>query len=96
MGQRELKTWHLMEMVEAGKITLREAGERIGVSYRQAKRIGRTIRERGILTFRKGIRAEPSQHNGDLLGFQKRGYLAKIERSFHPVKVCDITLICSD
>ena len=41
MGQRELKRWHLMEMVEAGKITLREAGERIGVSYRQAKRIGK-------------------------------------------------------
>ena len=48
MGQRELKRWHLMEMVKVGKITLREAGERIGVSYRQAKRIGRAIRERGI------------------------------------------------
>jgi len=76
MGQRELKTWHLMELVRVGKITLKEAGERIGVSYRQAKRIGRTIRERGILTFRKGIRAEPSQHNGDLWSLQKRGYLA--------------------
>ena len=39
MGQRELKRWHLMELVKAGKITLREAGEKIGVSYRQAKRI---------------------------------------------------------
>jgi hypothetical protein len=29
MGQRELKRWHLMEMVKVGKITLREAGERI-------------------------------------------------------------------
>jgi hypothetical protein len=28
MGQKELKRWHLMEMVEAGKITLREAGEK--------------------------------------------------------------------
>ena len=35
MGQRELKRWHLMEMVEVGKITLREAGERIEMSYRQ-------------------------------------------------------------
>jgi hypothetical protein len=33
MGQRELKRWHLMEMVKVGKITLREAGERIGVNY---------------------------------------------------------------
>ncbi len=35
MGQSELKRWHLMEMVEVGKITLREAGERKGVSQRQ-------------------------------------------------------------
>jgi hypothetical protein len=34
MGQRGLKRWHLMEMVEVGKITLRKAGERIGVFYR--------------------------------------------------------------
>jgi len=47
MGQKQLQRWHLMKMVEVGKITLREAGERIGVSYRQAKRIGRAIRERG-------------------------------------------------
>jgi hypothetical protein len=48
MGERELRRWHLMELVKAGKITLKEAGEKIGVSYRQAKRIRRTIRERGL------------------------------------------------
>src|SRR4030042_1038261 len=48
MGQKQLQRWHLMKMVEVGKITLKEAGERIGVSYRQAKRIGRAIRERGM------------------------------------------------
>ena len=37
MGQRELKRWHLMEMVKVGKITLREAGERIGVFYRETR-----------------------------------------------------------
>jgi len=62
MGQRELKRWHLMEMVEAKKITLREAGERIGVSYRQAKRIGRAIRERGIKALVHGNRGRPSNH----------------------------------
>ena len=40
MGQRELKRWHLMEMVKVGKITLREAGEKIGVSYRHANEFG--------------------------------------------------------
>src|SRR4030042_377765 len=62
MRQRELKRWHLMEMVKVGKITLREAGERIGVSYRQAKRIGQAIRERGIKGLVHGNRGRPSNH----------------------------------
>ena len=62
MGQRELKRWHLMELVKAGKITLREAGEKIGVSYRQAKRIRRAIRERGIKALVHGNRGRPSNN----------------------------------
>jgi len=62
MGQRELKRLHLMEMVKVGKVTLREAGERIGVSYRQAKRIGQAIRERGIKGLVHGNRGRPSNH----------------------------------
>ncbi len=46
MGQRELRRWHLMELAKAGKITLREAGEKMGVSYRQAKRLCRTRKYR--------------------------------------------------
>jgi hypothetical protein len=38
MGQKQLQRWHLMKMVEVGKITLKEAGERIGVSYRQCEK----------------------------------------------------------
>ncbi len=33
MGQRELKKCHLMKMVEAGKITLKEAAEKKRVNY---------------------------------------------------------------
>ena len=62
MGQRELKRWHLIELVKAGKITLREAGEKIGVSYRQAKRIRRAIRERGIKALVHGNRGRPSNN----------------------------------
>jgi transposase len=51
-----------MEMVKVGKVTLREAGERIGVSYRQAKRIGQAIRERGIKGLVHGNRGRPSNH----------------------------------
>ena len=62
MGQKQLQRWHLMKMVEVGKITLKEAAERIGVSYRQAKRIGRAIRERGIKGLVHGNRGRPSNH----------------------------------
>src|SRR4030067_2426793 len=62
MGKKELKRWHLMELVKGGKITLREAGEKIGVSYRQAKRIGRAIRDRGIKALVHGNRGRPSNH----------------------------------
>ena len=62
MGQKELKRWYLMELVKGGKITLREAGEKIGVSYRQAKRIRQTIRDRGIKALVHGNRGQPSNH----------------------------------
>ncbi|MDO9125102.1 MAG: ISNCY family transposase [Deltaproteobacteria bacterium] len=62
MGQKELKRWHLMELVKGGKITLREAGEKIDVSYRQAKRIRRAIRDRGIKALVHGNRGQPSNH----------------------------------
>jgi transposase len=62
MGQKQLQRWHLMKMAELGKITLKEAGERIGVSYRQAKRIGRAIREKGMKGLVHGNRGRPSNY----------------------------------
>ncbi len=60
MGQKELHRWQLMEMVTAGKITLKEASEKIGVSYRQGKRIRKAIRDRGIKGLIHGNRGRPS------------------------------------
>jgi transposase len=60
MGQRQLQRWHVMKMVEVGKITLKEGSEKIGVSYRQAKRIGRAIRDRGMKALVHGNRGRPS------------------------------------
>jgi len=60
MGQKELHRWHLMKMVEVGKITLKEASEKIGVSYRQGKRIWRAIRDIGIKGLVHGNRGRPS------------------------------------
>ena len=60
MGQKQLQRWHLMKMVEGGKITLKEAGEKLGVSYRQAKRIGSAIRDKGMKALVHGNRGRPS------------------------------------
>lgn len=68
MGQKELHRWHLMKMAEVGKITLKEASEKIGVSYRQAKRIRRAIRDRGMNGLVHGNRGRPSHRRlGNLL-----------------------------
>lgn len=48
MGQRELHRWHILEMAEVAKITLKEAVSTMGVSYRQAKRIRRAVKNRGV------------------------------------------------
>ena len=50
MGQKQLQRWHLIKMVEVGKITLKEAGEKIGVSYRHVKRISNVqkVRHKGF------------------------------------------------
>jgi transposase len=49
-------------MVEVGKITLKEAGEKIGVCYRQAKRIRRALKEKGMKGLIHGNTGRPSHH----------------------------------
>ena len=65
MGQKQLQRWHLIKMVEGRKITLREAGEKMGVSYRHAKRIRRAIQEKGIKGLVHGNRGRPSKRRMD-------------------------------
>ena len=68
IGQKQLQRWHLIKMVEGRKITLQEAGERMGVSYRHAKRIARAIRDRGMKGLVRGNRGQPSKRRmGDSL-----------------------------
>jgi len=62
LSQRQLQRWHLIKMVEVGKITLKEAGEKIGVCYRQAKRIRRVLREKGMKGLIHGNTGRPSHH----------------------------------
>jgi len=39
MSQKERQRYHLLKMVIGGKITLKETGSLMGVSYRHAKRL---------------------------------------------------------
>jgi hypothetical protein len=48
MSQGQLQRWHVIGLVEGGKITLKEATKKKGVSYRQAKRIRRALRIKGV------------------------------------------------
>ena len=49
-----VRSWHPMKMVKVGKITLKEAGGKIGVFYRQAKRIRKQVIEKGVKGFIHG------------------------------------------
>jgi transposase len=62
MGQKQWQRWQVMRMVEEGKITLKEAGEKIGVSYRQAKRIRQAVKEKGVKGLIHGNTGRLSSH----------------------------------
>ncbi len=48
LSQRQLQRYRVMSLVEAGKVRLKEAAEKIGRSYRQTKRIRRRFQEQGV------------------------------------------------
>ncbi len=72
MSQRQLQRLVVMGLVEAGKITLKEGAEKIGMSYRQTKRIGKRVREKGVKGLIHGNTGNPSNHR------MKEGIKAKI------------------
>ncbi len=60
MGQRELQRLRVMELVMGERMSLKEAGEKMGVCYRQAKRIKRAIQDKGVKGLVHGNRGRPS------------------------------------
>ena len=62
LSQRQLQRVRTMSLVEAGKITLKEAAEKIGRSYRQAKRIWKRVKEEGVKGMIHGNSGKPSNH----------------------------------
>jgi len=72
MSQRQLQRLAVMGLVEAGKITLKEGAEKIGMSYRQTKRIRKRVQEKGARGLIHGNTGKPSNHR------MKEGIKAKV------------------
>jgi transposase len=72
MSQRQLQRLAVMGLVEAGKITLKEGAEKIGMSYRQTKRIRKRVQEQGARGLIHGNTGKPSNHR------MKEGIKAKV------------------
>ena len=72
MSQRQLQRLEVMGLVEAGKITLKEGAEKIGMSYRQTKRIRKRVEEKGGRGLIHGNTGNPSNHR------MKEGIKAKV------------------
>jgi transposase len=62
MSQQQLQRYRIMGLVESGKLTLREAAEKMGLSYRQAKRICKRVREKGAQGLLHGNAGRSPQH----------------------------------
>ena len=62
MSQKQLQRAEVMGLVEAGKITLKEGAEKIGMSYRQTKRIRKRVQEKGRKGLIHGNTGNPSNH----------------------------------
>ena len=62
LSQRQLQRVRVTSLVEAGKITLREAADKIGRSYRQAKRIWKRVKEEGVKGVVHGNTGKPSNY----------------------------------
>jgi transposase len=60
LSQKQMQRFQVMGLVEAGRMTLKEAAEKIGRSYRQAKRIWKRVREEGVQGVIHGNSGKPS------------------------------------
>jgi transposase len=62
MSQRQLHRFRVVGFVESGRITLKEAAAKMGVSYRQAKRIWKRVRGKGAQGLLHGNAGRSPQH----------------------------------
>ena len=90
MSQKEAKRAQVMELLTAGEINQKEAGQRLAVSVRQIKRIVRRYRETGLAGLISKKRGHPS--NRRLNEETKRLSIELIGTHYHdfgPTLVCE-------
>ncbi len=88
LGQREVQRFAVMSLVEAGRMLLKEAAEKMGLSYRQAKRIRKRVKEQGVRGVVHGNRGRSSPRRLDervkakVLGLSRKVYAAFNDQHF--------------
>jgi len=90
MSRRELRRVEVLARVQAEELKLIDAASLMGVSYRQAKRIGKRYREEGAEGLkhrsagRRSSRAKPEKFRRQVLGLVRRKYSGEEGRRFGP------------
>jgi len=90
MSRRELRRVEVLARVQAEELKLIDAASLMGVSYRQAKRIGKRYREEGAEGMkhrsagRRSSRAKPEKFRRQVLGLVRRKYSGEEGRRFGP------------
>ena len=82
LSQREVQRFQVMSLVEAGKMLLKEAAEKIGLSYRQAKRTRKRVKEEGVNGLIHGNRGKPSRRR---LDERLRTKILELSRKVYPI-----------
>ncbi len=60
MSEKERTRYHLMRLVKSGRLSLKEASDKMGLSYRQSKRVKKRFIEAGARGLIHGNRGRAS------------------------------------
>ncbi len=64
VDEKHYLRWKVIELVETGRLTLREVAEKLGISFRQAKRIKQVALRDGPSGLSHGNRGRPPTSSG--------------------------------
>ena len=89
MSQRQLQRFQVLQLVMVGKITLKEAAEKMGVSYRQIQRMRKAFKEKGV---RGLIRGNIGRFPANRIREEIHQEVLRLSRQFFPNSMISISL----